>query len=193
MLISQIPKLPIPQGEEMSPRSLLARIAGVGALLTIGAVLGQMIELPSLTATEKTASANKSIRMSPQDTPVVYRQEDFETDPAVYRAVLEGGQPLGRWKEGLMFEGIEPMPWLVSAANWFPGTEEVQPDEIRVTFMGSAPVIRPGQMNTSIFVELGNGDSFIFDIGEGSVANYAAAGVPLNMMNRIFITHPQGK
>jgi hypothetical protein len=26
-------------------------------------------------------------------------------------------------------------------------------------------------MNTSIFVELGNGDNFIFDIGEGSVSN----------------------
>ena len=173
----------------MKRRSLLTRIAGVGALLAIGAVLGRMIEFPSLTATEKPASASKSIRMSTQDTPVVYRQEDFETDPAVYRAVIEGGQPLGRWKEGLMFDGIEPMPWLVSSANWFPGTELVQPDEIRVTFMGSSPIIRPGQMNTSIYVELGNGDNFIFDIGEGSVANYSAAGVPLNMMTKIFITH----
>jgi ribonuclease BN (tRNA processing enzyme) len=65
----------------------------------------------------------------------------------------------------------------------------VQPDEMRVTFMGTAPMIRPGQANTSIFVELGNGDSFIFDIGEGAVANYIAAGVPLNKMNNIFITH----
>ena len=44
--------------------------------------------------------------------------------------VLMGGvkNPTGEeelWKEGLMFEGVEPMPWLESAANWFPKTEKV--------------------------------------------------------------------
>ncbi len=105
------------------------------------------------------------------------------------KAALTGGVPMGRWKEGLMFEGVEPMPWMKSAANWFPRTEEVQPNEMRVTFMGSAPFIRPGQMNTSILVELGNGDKFIFDIGEGSPANYIAAGHALNELNHVFITH----
>jgi len=86
--------------------------------------------------------------------------------------VLTGGvkNPTGDkelWKEGLLFKGIEPMPWMNSAANWFPRTEKVQPNEMRVTFMGTSPVIRPGQMNTSIYVELGNGDNFIFDLGEG--------------------------
>jgi hypothetical protein len=66
------------------------------------------------------------------------------------RAALTGGVPADRWKEGLLFEGIRPMPWLKSAANWFPNTEEVQPNEMRIIFMGSAPMIRPGQMNTSI-------------------------------------------
>jgi len=61
-----------------------------------------------------------------------------ETD---IKNALTGGVPMGRWKEGLLFEGVRPMPWLKSAANWFPGTEEVQPDEMRVTFMGSAPNI----------------------------------------------------
>jgi ribonuclease Z len=105
------------------------------------------------------------------------------------KAALTGGVPMGRWKEGLMFEGISPQPWLKSAANWFPRSEEVQPEEMRVTFMGSAPFIRPGQMNTSIYVELGNGDNFVFDIGEGSVANYNAAGVALNQLKNVFITH----
>ncbi len=54
------------------------------------------------------------------------------------KAALFGGVPMDRWKEGLLFEGIRPMPWLKSAANWFPGTEEIQPNEIRVIFMGSA-------------------------------------------------------
>ncbi len=43
--------------------------------------------------------------------------------------------------------------------------------KMRVTFMGTAPNIRPGQVNTSIYVELGNGDNFVFDMGEGAVAN----------------------
>ncbi len=102
---------------------------------------------------------------------------------------LTGGVPMGRWKEGLLFEGVRPMPWLKSAANWFPGTEEVQPNEMRITFMGTAPNIRPGQMNTSIYVELGNGDNFVFDMGEGAVANYVAARVALNQIEHVFITH----
>ena len=88
-----------------------------------------------------------------------------------------------------MFDGIEPMPWLKSAAIWLPGEEKVQPDEVRVTFMGSSPIPRPGQMGTSVYVELGNGDDFIFDMGPGSIANYLAAGIPLNQINDIFITH----
>jgi ribonuclease Z len=114
---------------------------------------------------------------------------DFETDPKILAQVMTAGQPLGRWKDGLTFKGVEPMPWLKNAVNWFPKTETVQPDEMRVTFMGTTPLIRPGQMGTSIFVELGNGKDFVFDLGEGSAANYIAAGVPLNRINDIFLTH----
>jgi ribonuclease Z len=105
------------------------------------------------------------------------------------RATLFGGVPGDRWKEGLLFEGIRPSPWMKSASNWFPRTEEVQPNEMRIIFMGSAPFIRPGQMNTSIFVQLGNGENLIFDIGEGSPANYIAAGFALNELKDVFITH----
>jgi ribonuclease BN (tRNA processing enzyme) len=36
---------------------------------------------------------------------------------------------------------------------------------------------------------LGNGDNFIFDLGEGSVANYVASGFSLNELDKVFITH----
>ena len=114
---------------------------------------------------------------------------DYETNPDVLARIATAGQPLGRWKEGLTFDGVEPMPWMKSAVNWYPRTETVHPDEMRVTFMGSSPLIRPGQMGTSIYVELGDGKSFIFDFGPGSVGNYLAAGVPLNRVNDIFLTH----
>ncbi len=111
------------------------------------------------------------------------------SSPADIQAALSGGVPMGRWHEGLMFGGINPTPGLASAANWFPRTEELGPEELRITFMGTAPFIRPGQMNTSIFIELGSGDNFVFDIGEGSVANYISAGLALNQLDKIFITH----
>jgi ribonuclease Z len=111
------------------------------------------------------------------------------SSPEDMQKALTGGIPMGRWQEGLLFRGIYPTPGIKSAANWFPRTEEVGPDELRITFMGTAPMIRPGQMNTSIFIELGNGDNFIFDLGEGSVANYIAAGLALNQLDKIFITH----
>jgi len=115
--------------------------------------------------------------------------QEQSSSEADIKAALFGGVPMGRWKEGLLFQGIAPMPWLKSAANWFPRTENVQPDEMRIIFMGTAPFIRPGQMNTSILVQLGNGENFIFDLGEGSVANYIASGFALNEFDKVFITH----
>ena len=111
------------------------------------------------------------------------------SSPADLEAALTGGVPLDRWKEGLLFEGMAPTQSLKSASNWLPRAEEIGPDEIRIIFMGSAPFIRPGQMNTSVFVQLGNGENFIFDIGEGSVANYIAGGFALNELDKVFITH----
>ena len=93
------------------------------------------------------------------------------SSPEDIKAALSGGVPMGRWKEGLLFEGISPQPWLTSAANCFPGTEEVKPHEMRITFMGTSPTIRPAQKNTTVFVEIANGDNINFDIGEGSVSN----------------------
>lgn len=141
-----------------------------------------MIKLLRKTLLATCAVASMHTFAAPPPVQEASSQKDIE-------AALTGGVPMGRWKEGLMFEGVKPMPWMKSASNWFPRTEEVQPNEMRVTFMGSAPFIRPGQMNTSILVELGNGDKFIFDIGEGSPANYIAAGHALNELNHVFITH----
>ena len=73
---------------------------------------------------------------------------------------------------------------------FFPGTEELGPDEMRVSFVGSTPwPPRRNQAGTSIMVELGNGDNFFFDLGNGSVKNILAMGVPPGMINDIFLTH----
>ena len=31
---------------------------------------------------------------------------------------MTGGVPMGRWKEGQLFDGISPTPGLASAAQW---------------------------------------------------------------------------
>jgi len=162
-------------------------IPGGVLLLVVGVVIGTLISSAGATA----APDGAAVAPDAAATPVPQEQQayEFTDDPEILRQVATGGMPLGRWKEGLMFEGIEPMPWLKSAANWYPGTEELQPDEMRIIFMGTSPTIRPGQMNTSIYVELGNGNTFVFEIGEGSVANYLASGIPLNQINDIFLSH----
>ena len=124
-----------------------------------------------------------------KDTTMSDHEQKEPSSPEEIEAALTGGVPMGRWKEGLLFEGIAPTPGLLSAANWFPKTEQLGPDEMRIIFMGTSPSIRPGQMNTSVFVQLGNGDNFIFDIGEGAIANYVAGGFALNELDKVFITH----
>jgi len=71
----------------------------------------------------------------------------------------------------------------------YPG-EPLPDDEMRVTVFGTGwGFVRPGQADQSIFVELGNGDSFVFDMGENSEANYMAMHVPYSKMTNLFITH----
>ena len=49
---------------------------------------------------------------------------------------------------------------------YYPGTEEIAPDEMRVVACGTGmPSPRPKQAAACWLVELGNGDKFIFDIG----------------------------
>ena len=72
--------------------------------------------------------------MSDAEQPEIASEEDA-------LKLLTGGVPLGRWKEGQLFEGISPTPGLLSAANWFPKTEALGPDEMRIIFMGTSPMI----------------------------------------------------
>ena len=71
-------------------------------------------------------------------------------------------------------------PFRPSGSNAFmyPG-EPVAEDELRVTVFGSGyGYVRAGQADQSIYVEVGNGDTFMFDMGEGAEANYMTMQVP---------------
>jgi len=73
---------------------------------------------------------------------------------------------------------------------YFPGTEALDPEEIRVIACGSGmPMPRTKQAAACFLIELGNGDKLIFDLGTGSFTTLYALGMPLDYMTKIFITH----
>lgn len=73
---------------------------------------------------------------------------------------------------------------------YFPGTETLGPDEMRVIACGTGmPTPRLKQAAACFLVELGNGEKFIFDMGEGSFERISALGIPLDQLNKVFLGH----
>ena len=63
---------------------------------------------------------------------------------------------------------------------YYPGTEELAADEMRVIACGTGmPMPRLKQAAACFVIELGNGDKFIFDMGNGSFERIHAPGVEL--------------
>ena len=84
----------------------------------------------------------------------------------------------------------KPTESVGSGATYYPTSEELGKDEMRITFVGSCPFPpRRNQAATCIMVELGNGKRFFFDFGPGCLRNILAMQVPLQMVNDIFLTH----
>jgi len=73
---------------------------------------------------------------------------------------------------------------------YYPGTEELAPDEMRVVALGTGmPSPRPKQAAACWLVELGNGDKFLFDIGAGCHERLAAQKIPYDEIDKVFIGH----
>lgn len=73
---------------------------------------------------------------------------------------------------------------------YYPGTEDLAPDEMRVIACGSGlPIPNLNQAAACFLVELGNGDKFIFDLGTGSTERLWSLGIPLDYINKVFIGH----
>jgi ribonuclease Z len=76
-------------------------------------------------------------------------------------------------------------------AAWYPRTEKLGPDEMFVVALGTGmptPITR-GQKSTAWYVELGNGDIFLFDIGSGSAENLFALRPEFHRIDKIFVSH----
>lgn len=86
----------------------------------------------------------------------------------------------------------KPSPVKASSSRdvYYPGTEDLKPDEMRVICTGSGmPMPRLKQAAASFVVELGNGDKFIFDMGTGSMHRIYALGIQLDYIDKVFLTH----
>ena len=75
---------------------------------------------------------------------------------------------------------------------FIPGDEDLEDGELRVTVLGSGnPWVTRAQSCGSILVEVGNPqrDLLVFDLGSGSLANFASLKLSVNALDKVFITH----
>ena len=78
------------------------------------------------------------------------------------------------------------------AEAFVPGKEQLADGEMRVTLLGSGnPWVTRAQASASVLVEVGNAerDLLAFDLGSGSLANYASLKLPVNKLDKVFLTH----
>jgi ribonuclease Z len=88
---------------------------------------------------------------------------------------------------GVVSSPTEPAP---DRYLYYPGTETLEKNEIRVTACGTGlPAARRGQAATCFLVETGNGDKVLFDIGTGSMANLASMMIPYQYLDKVFLSH----
>jgi ribonuclease Z len=86
--------------------------------------------------------------------------------------------------------GNSPTRALPERDAYFPGTEALAADEMRIIACGTGmPNARPRQAAACFLVELGNGDKFIFDIGLGSAERISAMQIPYDYLDKVFIGH----
>ena len=98
--------------------------------------------------------------------------------------------PMALAQDGAQETRITPTQELRDPNVYFPGTEELDPDEMRLIACGTGmPTARESQAASCWLLELGNGDKFIFDGGTGSAARIASLNIPYEFLNKIFISH----
>lgn len=73
---------------------------------------------------------------------------------------------------------------------YYPGSEDLGPDEMRVVACGTGmPNARPKQAAACFLVELGNGEKFIFDAGLGCAERISAMKIPYDYLDKVFLGH----
>ena len=80
---------------------------------------------------------------------------------------------------------------IIQKGVYFPNTEPLGPDEMRVISLGTGlpTPLTKAQKSSSFFVELGNGDVFLFDVGTGSAENLFAIQPRFAKVDKVFLSH----
>jgi ribonuclease Z len=99
-------------------------------------------------------------------------------------------EPYFTWEAEAKEMDPSPVTALSERDVYYPGTENLAPDEMRVVALGTGmPNARPKQAAASWLVELGNGDKFLFDVGTGSAERLSAMKIPYNYIDKVFLGH----
>jgi ribonuclease Z len=99
--------------------------------------------------------------------------------------------PLGEVAPGAEISQRQPITELNRKRSYYlAGSETLAPDEMRVIALGTGnPQVQRGQASSCFFVELGNGDAFLFDLGMGCTSNMSKLEIPWDRFTKVFITH----
>ena len=93
-------------------------------------------------------------------------------------------------EDSILPSAPRPTEALTDRDVYYPGSEALGSDEMRVICLGSGmPNARPKQAAACFLVELGNGDKFLFDIGSGSAERISAMKIPYDYLDKVFIGH----
>ena len=101
-------------------------------------------------------------------------------------ARAQGGSPV----QTNVPKGRTPAPIVdgVYPATYFPNTELLGPDEMRITALGTGmPNQTRAAVSISFLVELGNGDVFVFDAGSGMLANLFSLRPDFSKIDKVFV------
>ncbi|MBW2422748.1 MAG: MBL fold metallo-hydrolase, partial [Deltaproteobacteria bacterium] len=74
--------------------------------------------------------------------------------------------------------------------TYYPNTEKLGSKEMRITALGTGmPNQSPSNVAASFLVELGNGESFVFDLGTGASDRLAGLEPDYSKLDKIFASH----
>ena len=74
--------------------------------------------------------------------------------------------------------------------TYYPNTERLAKDEMRITAIGTGmPNQSPSNVAASFLVELGNGESFLFDLGTGATDRLAGLELDYSKLDKVFASH----
>ena len=110
------------------------------------------------------------------------------------QAMAQGGPPADNIIDGTLYPpGYTPVEIKngMYPRMYSPNTEKLGPNEMRVTALGTGMpnVITGAQKASGWYVELGNGDVFMFDLGSGTMENLAKLRPDWSKVDKVFASH----